>query len=125
MEQCQGISDSTRRYVSGPSGWSPSTETNIRPIRHNTAVRSRHLLRPEEADYGVPARSETRSSSPKFRRVFEENRPVYGLDKVGTQLNRKGIGIAGCTAGQLMKGLGLEGGDSRLPMDAHPSQTMP
>jgi putative transposase len=46
---------------------------------------------------------------PEISRVFEENRAVYGADKVWTQLNREGIRVARCTVERLMKDLGLSG----------------
>jgi transposase InsO family protein len=39
-------------------------------------------------------------------RVFEENYSVYGADKVWTQLNREGIGVARCTVERLMRQMG-------------------
>ena len=45
----------------------------------------------------------------EIRRVYEENRRVYGADKVWTQLNREGIEVARCTVERLMRQLGLRG----------------
>jgi putative transposase len=42
-------------------------------------------------------------------RVFEENRGVYGADKVWAQLNREGIRVARCTVERLMRQLRLSG----------------
>jgi putative transposase len=42
-------------------------------------------------------------------RVFEENYCAYGADKVWTQLNREGIGVARCTVERLMRQMGLRG----------------
>ena len=42
-------------------------------------------------------------------RVFEQNRSVYGADKVWTQLNRDNIEVARCTVERLMGDLGIEG----------------
>jgi putative transposase len=45
----------------------------------------------------------------EVQRVFEENRSVYGADKVWTQLNREGTQVARCTVERLMGDLGLRG----------------
>ena len=42
-------------------------------------------------------------------RVHEQNRRVYGADKVWTQLNHEGIRVARCTVERLMRELGLKG----------------
>jgi len=42
-------------------------------------------------------------------RVFEENRRVYGADKVWTQLGREGTQIARCTVERLMRSLKIAG----------------
>ena len=44
-----------------------------------------------------------------IRRVWDEQRQVYGADKVWAQLNREGIPVARCTVERLMRGLGLRG----------------
>jgi putative transposase len=41
--------------------------------------------------------------------VWNENRQVYGADKVWTQLNREKVPVARCTVERLMKDLGLAG----------------
>jgi len=43
------------------------------------------------------------------RRVWEENRRVYGADKVWAQLNREGIRVARCTVERLMRSLEIAG----------------
>ena len=45
----------------------------------------------------------------EIARVHAENLEVYGADKVWTQLNREGIGVARCTVERLMRDLGLSG----------------
>jgi putative transposase len=45
----------------------------------------------------------------EIRRIYEENRRVYGADKVWTQLNREGVKVARCTVERLMRQLGLRG----------------
>ncbi len=45
----------------------------------------------------------------EVRRVWEENRRVYGVRKVWRQLNREGIEVARCTVARLMREMGLQG----------------
>ena len=45
----------------------------------------------------------------EIRRVWEEQRRVYGADKVWAQLKREGIAVARCTVERLMRQLGLRG----------------
>jgi putative transposase len=45
----------------------------------------------------------------EIRRVWEEQRRVYGADKVWAQLKREGIPVARCTVERLMRQLGLHG----------------
>jgi putative transposase len=58
-----------------------------------------------------PSRRRVRDEALKaeITRVFEENRRVYGADKVWTQLNREGTPVARCTVERLMRELGLRG----------------
>ena len=44
-----------------------------------------------------------------IERVWQDNKRVYGADKVWKQMNREGVGIARCTVERLMKRLGLQG----------------
>ena len=44
-----------------------------------------------------------------IRRVWTDQRRVYGADKVWAQLNREGIPVARCTVERLMRALGLRG----------------
>ena len=46
---------------------------------------------------------------PEIRRIWDENRNVYGARKVWRQANREGLGLARCTTERLMKDLGLRG----------------
>jgi putative transposase len=46
---------------------------------------------------------------PEIVRVFDENRRVYGADKVWAQLNREGHRVARCTVERLMRDQGLRG----------------
>jgi putative transposase len=43
------------------------------------------------------------------RRVWRENREVYGVRKVWKQLRREGQAVARCTVARLMRRLGLAG----------------
>lgn len=45
----------------------------------------------------------------EVRRVWTENRRVYGADKVWTQLRREGIDVARCTVERLMRRLKIRG----------------
>jgi putative transposase len=44
-----------------------------------------------------------------IRRVWDEQRQVYGADKVWAQLTREGTRVARCTVERLMRELGLRG----------------
>jgi len=44
-----------------------------------------------------------------IRRVWDENRQVYGPRKVWRQLRREGTPVARCTVERLMRGMGLQG----------------
>jgi transposase InsO family protein len=46
---------------------------------------------------------------PEIQRVFDENRKVYGADKIWLQMQREGFRIARCTVERLMPQLGLRG----------------
>ena len=45
----------------------------------------------------------------EIRRVWDENRQVYGRRKVWHQLRREGASVARCTVDRLMRGMGLQG----------------
>lgn len=45
----------------------------------------------------------------EIRRVWDENKQVYGVRKVWNQLRREGFEVARCTVARLMKRLGLAG----------------
>src|SRR5690606_16818481 len=45
----------------------------------------------------------------EIRRVFDENKQVYGVRKVWRQLLREGYRVARCTVARLMRRLGLQG----------------
>ncbi len=58
----------------------------------------------------LPARTHRDASmSEEVRRVWEENRMVYGARKVWRQLNREDIPVARCTVERLMGKMGLRG----------------
>ena len=46
---------------------------------------------------------------PEIERVYEDNRSVYGAQKVWKQLGREGIDVARCTVARLMRDMGLYG----------------
>jgi putative transposase len=46
---------------------------------------------------------------PEALRVWQENRRVYGADKLWTQLRREGVKVARCTVERLMRELGIAG----------------
>ena len=46
---------------------------------------------------------------PEIARVFAENFEVYGVRKVGRQLQRESFDVARCTVERLMRGMGLQG----------------
>jgi putative transposase len=58
-----------------------------------------------------PSARKTRDDQlkPDIQRVWEENRRVYGADKVWAQLKREGQSVARCTVERLMRDLGLRG----------------
>ena len=66
----------------------------------------------EKARQSDPSRLPARAHRDAFlcdevRRVWEENRMVYGARKVWHQLNREGIPVARCTVERLMGQMGL------------------
>lgn len=46
---------------------------------------------------------------PKIRRVFDQNKQVYGADKIWRQLRRERFNVASCTVERLMRRLGFRG----------------
>jgi putative transposase len=47
--------------------------------------------------------------SPEIERVWNENRRIYGAEKIWKQLGREGIPVARCTVERLMRKLGIRG----------------
>src|SRR5665213_643302 len=45
----------------------------------------------------------------EITRIWNEQRRVYGADKVWAQLRREGVQVARCTVERLMRGLGIRG----------------
>ncbi len=45
----------------------------------------------------------------QIRRVYDDNRQVYGARKVHTQLRRDGVAVARCTVARLMREMGVAG----------------
>ncbi|WP_344016358.1 IS3 family transposase, partial [Kitasatospora atroaurantiaca] len=60
---------------------------------------------------GRPSRRQLRDDElgAEIRRVYDENRQVYGARKVWRQLRREGVEVARCTVERLMRSLGLAG----------------
>jgi transposase InsO family protein len=60
----------------------------------------------------------------EIKRVWRENRQVYGARKVWRQLNREGIVVARCTVERLMRRMGLAGAiRGRKPRTTIPDET--
>ena len=79
----------------------------VLPIAPSTYYRSKELERhPEKRSYRV---RRYESLEPEVRRVWEENRSVYGARKVWKQLNRESILVGRWSVETVMRNLGLEG----------------
>ena len=79
----------------------------VLPIAPSMYYRSKELERfPERRSHRI---RRYESLEPKVRRVWEENRGVYGARKVWKQLNREAIPVGRWTVERLMSKLGLEG----------------
>lgn len=74
----------------------PSTYYAHKAREGNPALRSSRAVRDEALRVEI-------------RRVWEENRCVYGARKVWRQLLREGITVARCTVERLMRAMGLRG----------------
>ena len=74
----------------------PSTLYRCKRHERNPSLRSARAQRDDELRVHI-------------HRVYDENRRVYGADKIWKQLNRESIPVARCTVERLMKGLGLQG----------------
>jgi len=79
----------------------------VLPIAPSTYYRSKHLQRHPEQRSARIQRDE--SMEVDIRRVWQENRCVYGARKVWKQLNRETIEVARCTIERLMQRLGIQG----------------
>ncbi len=79
----------------------------VLPIAPSTYYRCKDLERYPEKRSDRVRRYET--LEPEVRRVWDENRGVYGARKVWKQLNRELIPVGRWTVERLMKMLGLEG----------------
>ncbi len=69
----------------------------------------RHAQREAGANVRPTRWWKDRALRPQIRRVWEENRQVYGVRKVWRQLQREGHRVARCTVARLMGELGLHG----------------
>ena len=70
-----------------------------------------YAAKAREADPALRSARERRDEAlrAEVRRVWEQNRRVYGVRKVWRQLNREGITVARCTVARLMRAMGLRG----------------
>ena len=94
------IDDHREAYGVGPI-------TDVLPIAPSTyyahkAIQADPSLRSPRAQRDEGLRRE-------IRRVWKENRELYGAEKVWKQLNREGIPAAWCTVRRLMNEMGLRG----------------
>ncbi|WAT16338.1 IS3 family transposase [Xanthomonas fragariae] len=69
----------------------------------------RHAQREADANLRPKRWWKDQALRPQIRRVWEENRQVYGVRKVWRQLKREGYQVARCTVERLMGELGLHG----------------
>jgi transposase InsO family protein len=74
----------------------PSTYYEHKLLQTNPELRSARAKRDDEL-------------RPEIRRIWEENRRVYGAYKVWRQLHREGREVARCTVERLMRDLGISG----------------
>jgi len=96
----EGFRRSASRYLRGranlsgladcPVGLPAPCGTASRSIQASTRAKRAEMLMPE------------------IKRVWQANMQVYGVSKVWQQMNRKGIAVARCTVGRLMR-QGLRG----------------
>ncbi len=68
-----------------------------------------HKARESDPDRAPERVKRDRWQSVEVQRVWDENKQVYGIEKVWRQLKREGFLIARCTVERLMKQLGLKG----------------
>ena len=69
----------------------------------------RHAQREVDANLRPKRWWKDQALRPQIRRVWEQNRQVYGVRKVWRQLKREGYAVARCTVERLMGELGLHG----------------
>jgi putative transposase len=69
----------------------------------------RHAARQADPDVRPDRWWRDRALEVEVRRVWDENRQVYGVRKVWKQLLREGWQVARCTVERLMRRLGLRG----------------
>ena len=79
----------------------------VLPIAPSTYYRYKDLeLHPDKRSHRV---KRYESLEPEVRRVYEENRSVYGARKIWKQLNRESIPVGRWSVETLMRKLGLKG----------------
>jgi putative transposase len=80
---------------------------DVLPIAPSTYYEHRSQLKNPERRCARAKRDD--ELRPEVQRVWDENRRVYGADKVWRQLNREGVETARCTVERLMREMGLCG----------------
>jgi len=80
---------------------------DVLPIAPSTYYERRSQLKDPERRCARAKRDD--ELRPEIQRVWDENRCVYGADKVWRQLNREGVKTARCTVERLMREMGLCG----------------
>ncbi len=84
----------------------------------------RHAQREADANLRPKRWWKDQMLRPQIRRVWEENRRVYGVRKVWRQLKREGYQVACYTVERLMGELALlSGGGSHQPRTLNPTAT--
>ena len=68
-----------------------------------------HAVRQADPERNPNRRWQDQGLAVEVRRVWDENRQVYGVRKVWRQLLREGWQVARCTVERLMRRLGLRG----------------
>ncbi len=79
----------------------------VLPIAPSTYYQ--HAARRRDPALQPPRWHRDQALRPQVQRVWEENRQVYGADKVWKQLNRERWDVARCTVERLMRQLGIRG----------------
>jgi transposase InsO family protein len=86
-----GVEPICRELPIAPSTYYEWKTCEVDPTRRSARARSDEWLRVE------------------IRRVWDENRKVYGIRKIWRQLKREGTDVARCTVERLMREMGIQG----------------